>query len=60
MEILVALPAASKVILPGISLLNFGMYQDMRDIKIAGLYFIHKLMVSVILFILMITTICQF
>lgn len=46
MEILAALQVASKVILREISLLNCGMYQDMNDIKIADLSFIHRLMVS--------------
>lgn len=46
MEILVALQATLKVMAKEISLLSFGMYQDMTDTKIVGLFFIRKLMVS--------------
>ena len=46
MEVLVALPIAIKAIQRGISLLNFGMFQDMSDTKIVGLFSIHKSMVS--------------
>lgn len=46
MEILVAPQIASKGILREISLLNFGIYQDTRDTKIAELYSTHKLTVS--------------
>ena len=46
MEILAAPQVALKVILKEISLLNSGMCQDMIVTKIAGLCFIHRLMVS--------------
>lgn len=45
MEVLVALQTALKVTPRENFLLNFGMCQDMSDTKIAGLFFIHKLMV---------------
>ena len=46
MGVLGALQIASKVTVKGISLLNFGIFQNMSDTKIAGLSSIHKLTVS--------------
>lgn len=47
MEVPVALPMAVKAIQKGISLLNFGTFQDMTDTEIVVLFSIHKSMVSI-------------
>lgn len=49
MEVLGALLIASKVMQKGISLLNFGMCQDMTVTKIADLFSTHKSMVRSVL-----------